>query len=551
MLRNRLSKLSSLALLALTIVFPATAVQAQTFSVLYNFGNVIEDPQRPWNPGRMAQGRDGNLYTTSAGGGQYNTGTVYNVTPTGQVGLMYSFGGIFVSGEGSYPSSGLVLGTDGNFYGAAYTGGVYDEGTVFKISPSGALTQLYDFTGGADGGNPLAAPVQGVDGNLYGTAAAGGANHYGTVYKITAAGKFTILHTFVFGEGNSPSAPLIQGGDGNFYGTTSRTAFKITPAGKLTVLFTFDGVHGASPVAPLIQAADGNFYGTAQNGGAYDHGVVYKITSAGHVTVLYSFCPVAGCADGAYPNAGLVQAGDGNFYGVAAQGGAPEGYGTLYKITPSGTFSVLHTFDIPTGWTPVTLVQHTNGILYGEATGGGNSTACGNGGCGTFYSLNMGLAPFVSFLPQQASGKIGGVIGIFGQGFSAANGVSFGGTPAIFTVSTDGYLTATIPSGALSGPVAVTTLGGTLTTHRTFHVIPQIKSFSPPSGPVGTFVQITGASLLQTTKVTFGGVPATTLTVDSDTQITATVPASAKTGRVAITTSGGSAASAANFTVTP
>lgn len=96
---------------------------------------------------------------------------------------MYSFGGYFISGEGSAPTSGLALGTDGNFYGAAYQGGAYDQGTVFKITPGSALTQLHDFTGGADGASPLAGPIQGADGNWYGTTWGGGANKLGSVYN--------------------------------------------------------------------------------------------------------------------------------------------------------------------------------------------------------------------------------------------------------------------------------------------------------------------------------------------------------------------------------
>lgn len=559
MQKARISGFASLIILGLVMFLSAAATQAQTFTVLYNFGSALGDAQNPWYPGVMAQGRDGSFDTTSSKGGQYNMGTVFHVTLAGQLMLMYNFGGTFISGEGAFPTSGLELGIDGNFYGAAYTGGAYSQGTVFKITPSGTLTQLHDFTGGDDGGSPMAPPIQATDGNFYGTTYSGGASRYGTVYKITAAGKFSTLHTFVFGEGNAASAPLVQGTDGLLYGTTSGggangnlgTVFKITTAGKLTVLYSFDSVHGLQPVAPLVQGSDGSFYGTALQGSAYSHGVVYKITSVGRLTVLHNFCAVAGCADGANPSAGLVQDSDGNFYGVAGSGGTPEGYGTLYKITPSGAFSVVHTFDLTTGWTPVVITQHTNGILYGAATGGGSGTACGNGGCGTFYSLDMGLKPFVSFLPQQSIGKIGASVGIFGQGFNAATNVLFGGTPATFTVSSDTYLTAIVPSGALTGPVTVATPGGNLTTRRAFRVLPQIKSISPTSGPVGANVQITGASFSQIKKVTFGGVTATAFTIDSDTQITATVPTGAKTGKIGVTGPGGTAVSATTFTVTP
>jgi uncharacterized repeat protein (TIGR03803 family) len=543
-------------LLAL-IAFLATTTHAQTFSVLYNFGSAPGDARVPVQPGTIAQGRDGNFYSTSAHGGNYNMGSVFNLTPSGQITLLYGFGGTFINNEGSFPSSGLTPASDGSFYGAAYTGGAYSVGTIFKITPSGTLTQLYDFTGGADGASPLAAPIQGSDGNLYGTAAAGGANH-GVIYKITAAGKFSVLHTFAGSDGGFPQSQLIQGTDGTFYGTTSGggangnlgTIFKITPTGKLTTLFSFDSVRGTSPDASLIQGKDGNFYGSARFGGLYDHGVIFKMNSTGRLTVLHNFCPVAGCADGSSPNTALVQGSDGNFYGVASDGG--NSYGTLFKMTPAGTFTVLHTFDPTTGWTPITLTQPTNGILYGEATGGGTGTGCWpSSGCGTFFSLNLGLPPYVTFLRQTSSGKVGSSVGIYGQGFNAASSVLFGSASASFTVSTDGYLTATVPSGATTGPITVTTVTATLKTPRTFRVLPQITSFTPSSGPVGTSVQITGISLTQANRVTFGGVAATAFTVTSDTEVTATVPTGAKTGKIIILTPGGTAISTATFTVTP
>ncbi len=268
MTRSPISDLFSFALLGLAIALLPSAAHAQTFSLLYNFGSGFLDPWNPTYPGIMAQGSDGVLYTTSSRGGNYpQEGAVFKITPSGRLTLLYSFGGTFVFDEGEGPAGGLTLGTDGNFYGTTSGGGTYNEGIVFKITPGGTLTKLYDFTGGSDGGNPMAAPIQGTDGNFYGTTLAAGANHYGTVYKITASGIFTTIHSFAFGEGNAPFDPLVQGMDGNFYGTTTGggaygntgTVFKVAPSGKLTTLYSFDGVHGTSPYAPLIQGSDGNF----------------------------------------------------------------------------------------------------------------------------------------------------------------------------------------------------------------------------------------------------------------------------------------------------
>jgi len=164
------------------------------------------------------------------------------------------------------------------------------------------------------------------------------------------------------------------------------------------------------------------------------------------------------------------------------------------------------------------------------------------------YSLDVGLGPFVNLV--TASGKEGTKIGILGQGFTAASVVKFGGTQAT-TVTRQGttFLNATVPAGALTGLVTVTTGATTLTSNNTFRVTPTFPSFSPTSGPVGTSVVLTGTGLTQTTKVTFGGVKATTVTVNSDTQVTANVPTGAVTGKIAITTLGGSVKSTTNFTV--
>jgi uncharacterized repeat protein (TIGR03803 family) len=203
-------------------------------------------------------------------------------------------------------------------------------------------------------------------------------------YKLTSAGKYTTIYAFDGTHGYNPVAPLMQGTDGNLYGTTALggktvtscyganftcgTVFKLTTAGKITLIYQFDQTHGAGPMSPVIQGTDGNFYGTTSAGGTSGLGVVYKLTSAGVITVLHNFIG----SDGGTPVAGLVQASDGNFYGVASTGGS-LGYGTIFKVTSTSdhTFSVLYDFDQTHGQTPeVTLFPNTNGILYGDTCQG-------------------------------------------------------------------------------------------------------------------------------------------------------------------------------------
>jgi uncharacterized repeat protein (TIGR03803 family) len=535
------------------LVGTAGAVYSQTFSPLYNLGTNSGDPAYPTWPGLFAQPRDGNLYSTSTNGGAHGYGAVFQLTPTGKMTVLHSFTGADSNtGDGGYPYGGLTLGTDGSLYGTTVRGGV-GYGTVFKITTGGTFNVLHSFNGTNEGTAwyDTAAPIQGTDGNFYGTVSDGTWN-YGTVYKMTPSGSLTVLYQFGIG-GSTLRYPyaLIQGTDGNFYGTCGYAnghsygaVFKITPHGELTVLHAFNGTDGWEPYGAIIQASDGNFYGTTKFGGSGSYGVIWRLTPAAVFKVLFNFSTYS---LGLYPMAGLVQATDGKFYGATYGGGS--GYGVLFQVTSTGSYSVLYRFpSASVGAHPeVSLFQHTNGTFYGDTYEGGTGGPGCSGGCGILYSLKMGLGPFVSLLPY--SGKVGNTIEFLGQGFTGTTEVSFSGTAASFHVVSDTYLTATVPSGAKTGLVTVTTTGRTLVSNKTFRVTPQITSFDPTSGPVGTSVTITGVNLAQTTQVTFNGLRAT-FTVDSDTQVTATVPSGATTGKIAITTPGGTATSATNFTVT-
>ncbi len=541
---------TALLVLAAILLFAATTASSQTYSDLYNFGTNTGDPRNPGWPGVFAQGRDGNLYSTSQAGG-IGYGTVFQLTPAGKVKVLYKFP---ASGG---PQGGLTLGTDGYLYGTTRFLGLYGNGSVFKIATDGTgYKTLYSFKPGISGYQPFTAPIQGVDGNFYGTTNYGHTTGLsGSVYKMTPSGFLTTLHEFANAnkQGAFPSA-LMQATDGNFYGTTllgdtgpcnggCGVIFKMTPAGQFTVLHNFTNIDGNHPYGPIIQASDGNFYGTTRSGGSSGYGVVYKITPAGVYKVLFNFNATAG--PGTNPYAGLVQATDGKFYGAA--GTALAGHGILYRITSAGglTYSILHPFTTTTGQSPfVSLFQNTNGILYGDTYGGGTGSLCH---CGVAYSLNMGLHPFVALL--TTSGKAGQVIQILGNGLKGATSVKFGTGSASFTVVSDTFMTAVVPATGTTGAVTVATPSGFRVSSKTFRVLPVISSFSPTSGTVGIQVVIKGTGLTQTTKVTFGGVKATAFTVNSATQVTATVPTGAVTGKISITTAGGTATSSGTFTV--
>jgi uncharacterized repeat protein (TIGR03803 family) len=516
---------------------------AQTFRVLYNFGTHEGDPVNP--AGIIAQGRDGSLYgvgLSSTSFAEYG----YEVTRSGVLTTLANLGGDY---SGTNPSFGLSLGTDGEFYGTTSDGGPDSAGTIYKFTPGGVFATLYNFTSeSGDFPYPLVPPIQGVDGDFYGTTAGGSACNSGascgTVYAITPAGTFTELHTFDETDGESVFTALVQGTDGGLYGIADGggskgygTFFRVSPSGKFAVLYNFDLAHAPDPTS-ITQGSDGSFYGITPFSGpdGTSYAAVFKI-SHGVLTILHQFSGVEGI-----PSAGLVQATDGNFYGATDNG--TSDCGSIYRMIPGGSFTTLHTFSCTDGYQPSALLQHTDGRLYGTTTYGGTAGT----GDGVFFRLDLGLAPFVTFLP--AARQVGHTVEILGQGFTGTSAVSFNGAPAAFTVYADTYLTANVPEGATSGLIQVTTPSGTLMSNKPFHVKPQISSFSPTSGPVGTSVVITGVSLTETSKITFNNVVATDFTVNSDSQVTVLVPVGATTTKIGLTTTGAPVYSAGAFTLT-
>lgn len=561
--RSRMLTASVAATVVLLLAVAAIPAQAQTPTVIYSFPGGSE-PANPYAEA-IAQGRDGNLYSTTVYGGVVGTttGTVFKITPAGTVTVVYAEPAGSGPGFDCFPYSGVTLGTDGNFYGTNYYGGANGHGEVYKVTAAGVVTPLHSFAGTGDGANPYSGPIEGTNGVFYGTTTSS-ATVNSTVYSVTSGGTFNTLHTFTGADGQDVGAPLVQGTDGNFYGDTNAggtgdgVIFKMTPSGTVTVLHTFAGTDGSTASYPLIQATDGNFYGTTYTGGSSNAGVVFKITAGGTYNVIYN---LNGTTDGSGPTSGLVQATNGKLYGVTEN--LNVGLGTIFSVTTSGTFTTLYSFtaaDYPDGGYPASpLIQHTDGLLYGTTYVGGNpSNGCNSilypggeptvyNGCGVFYKLNVGLGPFVSLLPR--SGKEGAVIGILGQGFTSASVVMFDGVTAVSTTRGSNFISATVPAGILTGLVTVTTGATTRTSNKAFRVTPTFPSFNPTSGPVSTPVVLTGTGLMQTTKVTFGGVAATTVTVNSDTQVTADVPTGAVTGKIVISTNGGVAESTTDFTV--
>ncbi len=324
----------------------------------------------------------------------------------------------FNNANGDDPSTLPIQASDGNLYGATAHGGANAMGLVYKLTPQNKLTTLYAFCSQAnctDGSDPAFGPIQGTDGNLYGTTYYGGANDLGVVYKLTLSGKLTVLHSFCLCNDGRYSNGLLADGKGGFYGSTLAggshefgTIFHLTAQGKLTTLYNFcdsqpnciDAYTNNGEFQPLILGVDGNLYGITTTGGEYHYpcsaggcGTVFKLTPQGKFSIVYSFCSLANCADGGQP-AWLIQGSDGNFYGTTGLGGseAYHGGGTVFQLTTSGVLNTLHSFSAAreglSGYAPYDLIQATNGILYGVTVfGGTEDQQCQNLGCGTVFSL--------------------------------------------------------------------------------------------------------------------------------------------------------------------
>ena len=371
---------------ALAALLTAVAIQsahAQTFRLLYSFTGGSDGG---YPLGGLLFDKEGNLYGTTGGGGAqgyctggYGCGTVFKLTPSGAETVVYSFTG---SPDGNGPWAGLVFGNGGDLYGTTYEGGTSGNcdggcGTVFRVTPAGKEKVLHSFTDNPNGAGPRAGLVVGGKGNMYGTTTGGGDYPSGgTVFKVTSSGEYKVLHRFVDGHAGSYAGLTLDDRD-NLYGTFAGagddygTVFRETTSGEEKVLYRFQGpLHkdGYLPMAGLSLDARGNLYGTTVYGGPGGYGTVFKLTPSGKESVLYSF---TNNADGGNPQAGLVRDAHGNLYGTTVWGGT-YGCGTVFKVTPSGKETVLYSFaDDGDGASPMAgLIFDDKGNLYGTTAGG-------------------------------------------------------------------------------------------------------------------------------------------------------------------------------------
>jgi uncharacterized repeat protein (TIGR03803 family) len=290
--------------------------------------------------GTVMRDAAGNFYgTTFTGQADVGTGygVVYKVDMGGHSKVLHNFTN---GDDGGFPYGGVISDSAGNLYGTASSGGASNAGVLFKIDTSGHETVLYGFSGGVDGGSPYGKLIRDSKGNLYGTTNAGGGTNAGVVFKVDSSGHETVLYSFTGGDdGGYPLAGVIRDSAGNLYGTTNGggasnagVVFKVDPSGQETVLYSFTGGDdGGYPLwVDLARDSAGNLYGTTAGGGTANFGVVFKVDMSGNETLLHSF---TGGDDGGNPQVGVVLGPDGNLYGTADSGGA-ESAGVVFKIKP-------------------------------------------------------------------------------------------------------------------------------------------------------------------------------------------------------------------------
>jgi len=371
------------ALVILLVLSANTHSTAQTYSVLYSFGNVTGDGISP--SGTLARDSAGNLYGTTQSGGTQGVGIIFKLDSSNAETILYNFS---LAPDAISPPYGVVRSNSGALYGSANggrNGTQLGDGSIFKITASGTESVLHSFGNGTDGLNPSGGLIQDSKGNSYGVTVSGGTHGWGTLFKITPAGKETILYNFTLAAAN-PEGTLLLDQHGNFFGTTVSggkysfgTVYEFSAAGRFHVIYNFcpqpHCPDGSQPVAGLVQDSAGNLYGTTLNGGANLQGTVFKITPSGIETVLHSFGLAGG--DGYAPIAGLVSDGLGNFYGTTFHGGANQA-GTIFKIDSGGNENILYSFCVQpscadgngTGFG--TLIRDGSGNLYGASGGGGS-----------------------------------------------------------------------------------------------------------------------------------------------------------------------------------
>jgi len=487
-LRNR-----ALAFAALLFIATLPAAQAQTITQLFSFPCPVQQfstcPQG-YAPNALLQASDGNFYgaaqLTTIGTSEPHGGTLFKVTPAGKFTLLFTFAadapGHYLNGDN--PATGLVEANDGFLYGTTFEGGTTNNGVLFRIGKGGkSFSVVHSFCAPgdcSDGSSPQSL-ILGHDGNLYGVTLAGGSNDVacealsgcGTIFQFSPAAGLTTLFRFdgSSAQGGSPVG-LTQGDDGNFYGTAGGEVFRFTPSGlSFKVLARFPQVDGVLPTnadSGLTQSTNGKLYGGVLTY-SLNQAQFYEINPSG--TGFHEF-PAIGKLAVDFRISNLIEGSDGNLWTAFTQPHFANG--RVLAISPdSGAVVKSFLFRGANGSLPMaSVVQAADGKLYGTTEGGG-VVGGGEQPSGTVWTLDAGLAAPASLVAgfNPASGVNGARVLIRGNHFIGTTAVTFNGVSATFRVLNKNFISATVPSGATSGTIAVTNAGGTTVSAESFTVL--------------------------------------------------------------------------------
>jgi uncharacterized repeat protein (TIGR03803 family) len=387
--------------------------------------------------GGVIMDSSGNLYGTTAKGGASNVGTVFEVAAGSRtISDLAQFDGT----NGSEPYGGLVMDSSGNLYGTTSAGGANSDGTVFEVAAgSGTITTLTSFDG-TDGALPQAGLIMDSSGNLYGTAAVGGANGDGTIFEVAkGSGTITVLASFAGTDGIQPGGALIMDGRGNMYGTAwgggdsgNGVVFELPHgSGTITVLASFEGTNGANPSCSLLMDGRGNLYGTTQAGGSGGNGTVFKLPH-GSGTIITLASSGIGTDGGWHSPAGLIMDNSGDLYGTAPNGGTHDD-GTVFELPGAAA--------VRDQWTGANFAVDTNWSDGANWSLGKPPTA----GQTAVFTNNPSVKSFTATVGAGFTGAVGGVL----------IDKSWGGT-----ITVNGPLTVngnfSLASGSFGGSGAVT-----------------------------------------------------------------------------------------------
>lgn len=455
-------------------VFSLTTAGAN-FSIVKGFADWGTGPQ-----GDLIQWTDGNFYGMTETGGTFEYGTLFRMTPGGQVTILRHFE---PAADGGSPRGGLAAGTDGNLYGMTRTGGLGNYGTIFRFNPvTSTYTVIKHLYASTDGGNPQENLVRGTDGNFYGTNYMGGANGLGTIFRINpVTNAYAVLHSFTgAGTGQNPMGSLVRANDGNFYGTTYLggsggigVIFRISQGGTFSVVRHLKGPDGGYNRGSLTLGNDGNLYGLGYNGGATGGGTLFRLNP---VTNAYTVMRNLSGADGLFPNGSLVKDSNGTFYGMMTSGGANSA-GTIFRYVPGGAYTVLRSLNMLTdgGYPNGSLIRGTDGSFYGlTSSGGGNSSRNSQG---TLFKINPSVSPAAFTVMIRFDGS------------------AQGNTPnASLVQGSDGAFYGTNSAGGATGHGTIFKICGGVTT-----VLRSLNRNTDGAKPVGALIQATDGNLYGTT----------------------------------------------------